>query len=154
MFAKGTHTSYGNKGPGEEEQELYYDSDPGQHFNTTRSVSKLPPPLASSCDLLDTESSASRRTNRGKAKLRWRRRSRRQSKSSNSSDATASYLEAVHQRKENQQQEDQQAYLYDYFSRNDIDDARNTANANPMRTGVCSTKETDVGRFVQVSAQE
>ena len=154
VFAKGTHTSYGNKGPGEEEQELYYDSDPGQHFNTTRSVSKLPPPLASSCDLLDTESSASRRTNRGKAKLRWRRRSRRQSKSSNSSDATASYLEAVHQRKENQQQEDQQAYLYDYFSRNDIDDARNTANANPMRTGVCSTKETDVGRFVQVSAQE
>ena len=138
VFAKGTHTSDSdqNKGPGEEE--LYYDSDPGQHFNTTHSVSKLPPLPESSCDFLDTESSASRISNRGKAKLRWRRRSRRQNE----------------QRKENQRKEDQQAYLYDYFSQNNRDDANNTANANPMRTGVYSTKETDVERFVQVSAQE
>lgn len=167
IFRRGMHDGSESD---EEEEELYYDSDPGQHFAIGGSWSKELPP-ASSCGNLDItgresnrQLSASPPTTPQRAKSRWRRRRKRQGKklrsrgsaasftssqaSSHAKDACSAYLEVVQQRKEEedlrQRHDDQQAHLYDYFSRND--DA-----VNSMRTGFYSTRETDVGSYVQVS---
>ena len=140
------------------EPELYYDSDPGQHFNigwSHKLPTQLPPPTRStSGGLLDETVTPSKGASIGKrAKLPWKRRMRKsgsQSKSSSPSSRLqggsfrSSTAEIAQQGRE--EQTDQQAYLYDYFSRQQT----NNDTAKDMRTGFCSTKETDVGKFVQV----
>ena len=120
-----------------------------------------PPSPPSSCEPQETPQKA-RRTSTGQlAKLRWRRKRNRRSKSSNTGSSsslsqdgsivnasTSSYSEAIQKKKEDDQKEDHQAYLYRYFSRTDD----NASKEKSMRTGpYCSTNEKDVGNYVQVS---
>lgn len=144
---------------GEEDEELCYDSDPGQHF--ARSCSWKPPIISSyKDDILDvaervSTSIESPATTRRRAKLRWRRRKSKRSKSQSKSDGSDSgSSQDISQGQadnvipedglQHQRQEDQQAYLYDYFSRID------NGNVNAMRTGICSTNELEAGVYVQV----
>ena len=150
-----THNEYDE----EDQDDLYYDSDPGQHFDIGGSVSAMtrPPSPPSSSEPQETPQKA-RRTSTGQlAKLRWRRRRNKSSKSSNTGSSssssqdgtsTSSFSEAIQKKKNDGPKEDQQAYLYRYFSRTDD----SASEQKSMRTGpYCSTNEKDVGNYVQVS---
>ena len=138
----------GNDDDGQEE-DLYYDSDPGQHF--TRSWTS-PPSIShnSQGDVSEQDSSqlstSSSTSTRQRVKLRWRRR---RSLSKTNRVATTTSPEVTQQRTEenmHKRQEDQQAYLYDYFSRND------DASTDAARISSCPNMgEKDARKQVQVS---
>ena len=154
-----THNEYDE----EDQDDLYYDSDPGQNFDIGGSMSAMtrPPSPPSSCEPQETPQKARRTSTSQLAKLRWRRRRNKSSKSSNTGSSfsssqdgssvnasTSSYSEAIQKKKEDDQKEDHQAYLYRYFSRTDD----NASKEKSMRTGpYCSTNEKDVGNYIQVS---
>ncbi|KAL7554985.1 hypothetical protein ACHAWF_018630 [Thalassiosira exigua] len=156
VFRRGKYD--GGNGNGSQEEEPYYDSDPGQHF----AIGSWTCPKMHRVDHDDAEGESSRlqlsassagadSTNvRQRAKLRWRRRMSRRSKSSRKKASSgridgsnADDVPTTLGGPEGKTQEDQQAYLYDYFSRN------NAAAADAMNTGICSTNNSDIGKHVQ-----
>ncbi|KAL3764376.1 hypothetical protein ACHAW5_005117 [Stephanodiscus triporus] len=139
-----------------EKEEMYYDSDPEQHFAIGVTPSS---PLLYTSEQEPMQVSASENAGniRQRAKRSWSRRQKSQRQmqpnhccpasldSSQDSNACAVYHQVTHESKQEnnlRQQDDQQVYLYNYLSRND--DA-----ADALQTGICSTNVMDVKNYVQ-----
>jgi hypothetical protein len=140
-------------------EELYYDSDCGQHFavSTWTSATKhhanhasLSSDASSSTHSLDTKST------REKDKSLWMQLTRSESDMSSSSspqkliirsksDVTLSLYDSdrdagsAQNRPTKSIEDEGQAHMYDYFSQ----------GGSPIKTGTCSTKKAEVGSYVQ-----
>ena len=156
IFRRGMHRD--NQHEDEEEREdRYYDSDPGHHFAIG--------PTSNTCHLLFTFEQEATQVSANKeaavicrrAKHRSRRRKHQSQPkrgstdsldSSQDSSAYAARHQVMHEsepEKNLRQQDDQQAYLYGFLSRN------HDVGADALQTGFCSTNVTDVRNYVQVN---
>lgn len=156
VFREGTHDTIASS---KKTEELYYDSDPGQYFavgtwhSTSYPVRRVETIQHDGMQQNENESSPSALQ---RSKMTWRRRRKHRSRHSDPGhmDDVQDFTtdEAVLQREGRQRQKhediqhDKQAYLYDYFSKNDH------SNTLALRTGFCSTVEKDVAGCVQVSS--
>ena len=152
------------------EEDLYYDSDPGQFFAIESwTCSTYSPRTQARVDLGDevlpqphVNLNSISPLAHHRAKLPWKRKrirsSHRQSHSIHGKDPRITHRTLNHdtddinedtpslgdiQQQPLREPQEQQAFLYDYFSRNDA------ATGVVMRTGFYSTNESDVGYYVQ-----
>ena len=138
------------------EDDLYYDSDPGEQFFVDRAWKQVGSVQSTNSEdnhfnsneqdtMLNADAGANSSIARHHVKL-FRRKGK--SKSRSTSNLGVEDHVAQHSKEEKRiipQQQDHQAYVYDYFS-------QNAHPQNSMQTGICSTDALDVGRCVQVSS--
>lgn len=145
MFRRGMKNVTERNGHIEEEDALYYDSDPGELCTFDRAWLRYSNSGDNHLELNKQDTTQLSNDVVANSSITRRKvnnfRQKRRSKSCRTSTRDDDDLDTSTQHSTISQQEDHQNYIYDYFSRI----ARPT-----METGICSTTIFDVGRCVQV----